>query len=206
MAVLIDGDATSFSAALYGRPREETVRFLQQQFDDPSRAMNFANNSFVERSRKVFEVNFSDEAMAKYDAVSRSLRRIWDVDGIRELTTVEEFQNAKPTMQRFIMANPFIRSRFKEGRLAGYGDLYVDHKKQGVGEDHYDWRLARSGFATFNDEDGWVATTYGDELLEGDTRPTFLDQIDIDRTWANAEALLLFGSRDITDVENGEWG
>lgn len=206
MAVLIDGDATSFSAALYGRPREETVRFLQQQFDDPSRAMNFASNTFLDRSRKVFEVNFSDEAMAKYEAVGRTLRKMWDLDEIRELNTVEEFQNAKPRMQRFVMANPFVRGLFKQGRVKGYGESYVDHKKQGVGDDHYDWRLARSGFATFNDEDGWVATTYGDELLEGDVRPTFLEQIDIDRSWIAAEANLLFGKRDITSVENDEWG
>lgn len=206
MAVLIDGDATSFSAALYGRPREETVRFLQQQFDDPSRALNYASNSFIERSRKVFDFNFSDEMMAKYDAVKRSLRRVWDVDVITDLSTVEDFQNAKPRMQRFVMANPFIRQKFKEGRLAGYGESYVDHKKQGVGADHYDYQLARSGFATFNDEDGWVATTWATELLPGDERPGFSEQVDIDRSWVAAEAHLLFGTRDITDVENGPWG
>ncbi len=206
MAVLIDGDATSFSAALYGRPRQETVQFLQQQFDDPTRAMNFANSSFYERSRQVFEVKFSDEAMAKYDAVARSLNRMWDTDNIRELHTLEEFRNAKPRMQRWVMANPFIRTQFKQGRVAGYGESYIDHKQQGIGEDHYDYQLARSGFATFDDENGWTATTYAVELLDGDEAPTFSEQVDIDRTWARAEALLMFGSDDPTSPEGGKWG
>lgn len=206
MALLIDGDAMSFRAAAYGRPQQATVQFLQQQFHDPSRAMLFANNSFMERSRAMFEENYGDAAMARLEAVRRSLRRTWDDDDIRPLNSVEELQNAKPVMQRWIMANPFIRKLYKEGRVVGYGDSYVDHKKQGVGEDHYDYRIAMSGLATFNDEDGWTATTYGDELLAGDVRPTFVEQTDIFATWCEAKGLLMSGKRDITSPEDNEWG
>lgn len=206
MAILIDGDAMSFRAAAYGAPSRSTVQFLQQQFQDPSRALMFANSSFVERARNMFEENYSDAALARLEAVRRSLRKTWDLDDIRPLLSVEEMQNAKPVMQRWIMANPFIRKLYKEGRVAGYGDSYIDHKKQGIGADHYDYRLAMSGFATFNDEDGWTATTYGDELLDGDVRPTFAEQIDIFQTWCEAEGHLLHGKRDITSPEDSEWG
>lgn len=206
MALLIDGDAMSFRAAAYGRPNVATVNFLQQQFQDPSRAMVFANTSFMDRSRTMFEDNYGDAAMARLEAVRRNLRKAWDDDDIRPLLTVEAMQSAKPQMQRWIMANPFVRKLYKQGRVAGYGESYLDHKKQGVGEDHYDYRIAMSGFATFNDEDGWSATTYGDELLEGDVRPTFMEQIDIFQTWCEAEYHLLSGKRDITSPEDSEWG
>lgn len=206
MAVLIDGDAMSFRAAAYGRPSDTMINFLQQQFDDPSRALNIANASFFERSRTVFEENYGAAAMARLDAVRRHMRHTWDEDDIRPLLSIEELQMAKPRMQRWVMANPYVRTLFKQGRVRGYGDSYIDHKRQGVGVDHYDFRLATNGFATFNDVDGWVATTYFDELLEGDVQPTFAEQVDIFDTWCQSEYHLLNGRRDITSPENDDWG
>lgn len=206
MALLIDGDAMSFRAAAYGRPRETTLNFLQQQFHDPSRAMVLADQSFFNRAQQMFDTNYGEEALNRLEAVRRSLRSVWDQDVIRPLFTKEDFQTARPSMQRWVMANPFVRKLYKEGRVEGYGETYIDHKKQGIGKDHYDYRLATSGFATFNDEDGWTATTYGDELLEGDDRPTFLEQVDIFDTWIHAEYHLLNGTRDITSPADNEWG
>lgn len=206
MALLIDGDAMSFRAAAYGRPREETVRFLQQQFDHPSPVLASASQSFFERASHLFEENYGETAMARIEAVRRSMRHTWDEDVIRPLVTVEDFQQAKPQMQRWVMANPFVRKLYKEGRVFGYGDQYIDHKSQGIGKDHYDYRLATNGLAVFNDENGWEATTYGDELLPGDTQPTFLEQVDIFQTWCEAEYHLLAGTRDITSPEDNEWG
>lgn len=206
MALLIDGDAMSFRAAAYGRPQQSTINFLQQQFNDPSRALVIADQSFMDRSREIFDSNYGEDALNRLEAVRRSLRGVWDQDVIRPLFAVEDFQNAKPLMQRWVMANPFVRKLYKEGRVEGYGDSYADHKKQGIGKDHYDYRLATSGLAVFNDEDGWAATTYGDELLEGDVRPTFLEQIDIFDTWIHAEFHFMNGTRDITSPSGNEWG
>jgi hypothetical protein len=206
MALLIDGDAMSFRAAAYGRPNEATVSFLQQQFNDPSRALNLANVNFLERSRGIFEENYGEAAMARLEAVRRNLQRTWDDDDIRPLHSIEELQAAKPRMQRWVMANPFVRNLFKQGRVFGYGDSYLDHKRQGVAADHYDYRLATNGFATFNDEDGWAATTYMEDLLPGDERPTFNEQIDIFDTWCHTEHHLLVGRRDVTSQEDSEWG
>jgi hypothetical protein len=206
MALLIDGDAMSFRAAAYGRPHEATVSFLQQQFEDPTRSLNIANSTFFERARSVFEENYNENAMARLEAVRRNLRRTWDDDDIRPLRSVEELQAAKPRMQRWVMANPFVRNLYKQGRVFGYGDSYIDHKRQGVGKDHYDYRLATNGFATFNDVDGYCATTYMEELLPGDTHPTFSEQIDIFDTWLQTEHHLLVGRRDVTSPEDNVWG
>lgn len=206
MALVIDGDAGSFRAAAYGRPNEMTVNFLQQQFDNPSRALNLASSTFYERSRTAFDANYGDEAMARLEAVRRALRATWDEDVIRPLLTLGELQQAKPAMQRWIMANPFVRKMYKQGRVAGYNELYLDHKKQGIGPEHYDYRLAMSGYAQFDDENDWVATTYCDDLLPGDVRPTFAEQCDIERTWAAAEFEMMFGSKDPTSPENSDWG
>lgn len=206
MALLIDGDAMTFRAAAYNRPHANTLNFLQQQFDDPSRALNLANQSFMERSRTIFEENYGEVAMARMEAVRRNLRGTWDLDVIQPLVTIEALQSARPAMQRWVMANPFLRRLYKEGRISGYGESYLDHKKQGIGPDHYDYCLATNGMATYNDEDDWLATTYGIELLEGDTEPTFEEKIDISKTWAAAEFHLLFGTRDVTSPENNPWG
>lgn len=206
MALLIDGDAMTFRAAAYNRPHEHTVRFLQQQFEDPSRTLNLANGSFLERSRIIFEDNYGDAALESMERVRRNLRATWDLDVIQALTTVEAMQTARPTMQRWIMANPFVRNLYKQGRLTGYGDSYIDHKNQGVGVDHYDYRLVMNGIAVFDDENGWSATTYIDELQPGDTEPTFSEKLDIFRTWCEAEYHLLNGTRDITSPEDNPWG
>ena len=206
MAVLIDGDAMTFRAAAYGRPSEEKIQFLNQQFTDPSRFLNIANQRYVERARTLFEDSYGDEAMARYDSVRRNLQRAWDLDDIRPLTTIEQQQAAKPRMQRWVMANPYLRGLYKQGRIAGYGDSYLDHKRQGIGPEHYDYRVAMSGFATYNDDDGWTATTYMEELLPGDETPSFGEQIDIFDTWCQAEHFLQVGRRDVTSPEDSEWG
>lgn len=206
MSLVIDGDARSFRAAAYGRPSERKIDFLRQQFDDPSRAMIFADQNFAQRSRQIFESNFNDEAMAIRENVRRHLSGVWETDTIRYLSTLEAFQNAKPTMQRWIMANPFVRNMYKQGRVAGYGDAYLDHVKQGVGRDHYDFQLATSGMASFDDEHGWQATTFFPELLDGDEEPTFLEKVDIFKTWCEVEHALQSGTRDPTSPENNQWG
>lgn len=206
MPLILDGDARTFRAAAYGLPSERKISFLRQQFEDPTRAMLAADQSFFERSKAIFEDNFSAQAMARIEAVRRNLSGVWETDEIQYLSDVDQLQQARPTMQRWIMANPFIRNLHKQGRVAGYGESYLNHVKQGVGADHYDWRLVMSGVAEFNEEDGWVATTYFDELLEDDQEPTFSQKIDIFRTWCEAEYALLNGQRDITSPENSEWG
>ncbi len=206
MPLILDGDSRSFRAAAYGRPSERKISFLRQQFEDPSRALRFADQSFFERSRQIFEDNFSASALAKIEAVRRNLSGVWDLDEIQYLDSVEKLQNARPVMQRWIMANPFIRGLYKQGRVVGYGESYLDHAKQGVGADHYDYRLVMSGMAEYNDEDGWTATTYFDELLDEDEEPTFNEKIDIFRTWCEAEYALHTGKRDITSPEDNEWG
>lgn len=206
MPLILDGDARTFRAAAYGMPSERKINFLRQQFEDPSRAMLAADQTFFERSRSIFEENFSAQALARIEAVRRNLGGVWDLDEVQILDTVEKLQQARPHMQRWVMANPFIRKLYKEGRVAGYGDAYLNHASQGVGADHYDWRRVMSGVATFNDEDGWSATTYMDELLDGDEELTFQNKLDIFTTWCEAEFSLLTGKRDVTSPENSEWG
>ncbi|QVD49136.1 hypothetical protein LUCX_66 [Xanthomonas phage vB_XciM_LucasX] len=206
MPIVIDGDARTFRAAAYGRPHEGTVRFLQRQFEDPSLALRVADTSFLDRARAMFDDNYGDEAMARIEAVRNRLRRSWNPNTIFRLETVEEFQQANPLMQRWVMAQPFVRQQFKRGAVSGYLGSYVDLDAKFSGKDHYDWRRAMSGMAVYDDENGWLATTYGDEELEGDEPLSFEDKLHIQDTWEMAEYYLMSGKRDITSPADDPWG
>lgn len=210
MAKIIDGSMQEFRIMTYGRPSEKTMSFLRDQYESPTSSLARASEEFRKRVSDMYESNYGDEALAKIDRIRRQLGSMWNLDEIRELRTAEEFQCASPTLRRYLMANPTLRRLHRQGRIEGYGALYTDPDPHSEGKYHYDWRRVMSGMVEVNEdpkaEYEWTATTYFDELLEGDIELSHIQQEIIRDNWVRQEAMLLFGQDDLTSPGNSRWG
>lgn len=210
MAKIIDGSMHEFRIMTYGRPSEKTMNFLRDQYESPTSSLARASEEFRKRVSDMYEANYGEEALAKIDRIRRQLGSVWNLDEVRTLHTAEEFQTAAPTLRRLLMANPTLRRLRRQGRIEGYGSDYIDPDPNSDGKYHYDWRRVMSGTVEVNEDPNaeyeWTATTYLDELLEGDVELTHIQQEIIRDNWARQEAMLLFGQHDLTSPSNSRWG
>lgn len=206
MAIVRDGNAATFRAAVYSQPHRATIEFLQRRFEDPSRALNLADSNFRLRAQAAFERNFSEEALEERARIRRSLDRVWDEDRIKPLTTLADIQTARPTMQRWIMANPNLRRLYKRRAISGYGESYIDNSPNCFDASHYDFQIATNGLAVECEENGWVATTYMNELFESDSHLSFAEQLAIRDTWEATDILIASQEIDPTSPSGDPWG
>lgn len=204
MAQIIEGGSDVFDALLYGKQHPGTSNFLKTQIEDLSSRMTEAGSRFFERGREIYDRVSGSTAARFARAASRQFSSLWQEDVIRSLTTTAQLQTAPLAMQRWIMAEPTIRSLFHKQRCDGYEDTYVDAWPHAIGEEHYDWRRVNNGVVHFTkDEEGeetedWYATTYMEDLLPDDEDLMFEEQVDILDTWANVVSAIRAGDSDPT--------
>ncbi len=115
--------------------------------------------------------------------LGKKVESMWKTDDIRPLTMIQDIQNATMLMQRWIMACPEVRTLYHNQGCEGYTGSYVDVDPGLVGDQHYDYRRAMDGLVVFDDQGDWSATTYFDELRDGDRDLLLDEQIDIQTTW-----------------------
>lgn len=197
MAMVIQGGSDTFNALLYGAtPHVGTMSYLSGEMDKLqsfSGMLKDVGNAFVNRATDIYNRFNSSDAMRLARAAVNKVASIFQRDGIFELKTLGEIQNAPPTMQRYIMAEPTLRELFLKQRVDGYAETYLNVHGNNVGEYHYDYRRVMNGVVEIvrNDpEIDWRATTYLDELLDGDRELEFTEQIAIRRAWKEVREFL----------------
>lgn len=194
----------TFNSLAYGNPHPGTMSFLSQQFENASTALTAAGQRFMENARDLYERISGSDAIRAMRLAGRAIRSMWQLDEVRQLSTIEELQTAPLKMQRWIMAEPSIRREFFNQRVDGFSDTYVDLHPGDIGEDHYDYRRVVDGVVFVEeepDDDGnynWQATCYLDDLLPDDEELFLEEKIDILDTWAAARAALKARKQDPT--------
>ena len=107
-------------------------------------------------------------------------------------------------MQRWIMANPYIREQYHANRLDGYSDSYVDDAPGMICDNHYEYRRVMDGVFVFNedpeDKEDWSFSTYYEDIHNSDTDELDLtEQLQILRTWEALEHFVRNTDDDPTD-------
>jgi hypothetical protein len=203
MATFIEGGAMTFDALTYGSTHPNTLNFLSAQFQNPTASLVSAGQEFVERAASLFEQFNGSQALRAMKSAARGLRSLWQMDEIRPLSTVGQMQFAPLTMQRWIMAEPSIRELYHKNACDGYSDTYIDMHPNDIGEAHYDYRRVMNGLVLETNEDHayeWTATTYLDDLVEGDTELTLEEQLDIQTTWNFMKHHMSISKEDPTSI------
>lgn len=210
MAQIIEGGSLMFDSLAYGRQHPGTVQFLASQFEQATNFLTNAGQQFMTGARDFYERLAGSNAARMLRAAGRSIRSMWQLDEIRALQTVGDFQQAPLAMQRWIMAEPTVRQYFLDQRCDGYSDTYIDIDPGKVGPDHYDYRRATDGLVFIDEkpdehgEFGWHATTYMEELLPDDVELTLEEQLDIHQTWQWVKSLMKQGNEDPTSRFNAD--
>lgn len=201
MARVIEGDPQLFNALLYGENHPGTTQFISNQIENASNMLTQAGQQFFEGGKRLFDQLQNSNAMRMAKMAKRAIGGMWQVDEVRPLTTMGEFQHAPSIMRRYIMVNPVVRKMFVEQRIAGYDGSYVDPYPEDDLENHYDHRRVMNGVIVDDDENDWSSTTYYDTPMEGDSESLdFADQIDIIDSWGNIVDLIRKGGEDPTSL------
>jgi hypothetical protein len=200
---VIYGNDSAFDHLAFGQQDAGLRTYLANQWDNASSQLSNCVNVFMDKAREAYEYSISSDALRMARAVTRKIQHGFGSDNIRPLTDVGEIQQAMPTMQRWIMANPMVREEYRWGRCDGYSESYSPSDPNSVGEDHIDYRRVVDGIF-LEDEDGeLVANCYFDELPEGETELLMEEQVDILTTWQAVEAAMKAKRDDPTSPWNG---
>jgi hypothetical protein len=197
-------------AEIYGEPHQSTVDYLREKVERYASRARDVFGGFFEDSREVFERYNGDAARRRIRARVRKTGDVFKRDVIRPLRTLEDIQHAKPTMQRYVMANIMVRMAEEAQQIDGYSDSYRNEfvGRRGFKDPDY-MRVIdgiifdedRFGVTVSDDpENAWVACQ---NLFEDEERDLdVVEQADILSTWDIVEMHLQAKKKDPTSVLN----
>lgn len=202
MAYLIEGGDSAFDAMVYGEHHQGTIAFLDEQRNKTRNYLTASAQEFKQRANTVIERFNESTAMRLTRAVARKMANSWNMDTIMPLTTIGQLQHSKPTMQKYIMAEPTVRKAYHDQRCDGFSDSYVDLQPKVVGNEHYEYRRATNAVFFGGGEKPMESVTYYEKLKDDDRNLTTEEKADVMLTWRTAKELLLTGKEDPTSVYN----
>lgn len=210
-ATVFMGGVNEFDALVYGQQHPGTTAYLQEHANrftsiasDFSQTLTDAAKAFFQRGQELYQQFNNSDAIRAAEAAVRKVRSFFQPEIIRPLWDLGDIQTASLTMQRWIMAEPTVRSMFHQQRLDGYADTYVDMHPGDVGEQHYDYRRVMNGLVVDDEEHDWKATFYFDDLIEGDVELTLEQKVDITDTWGTLLSIIKKGEDDPTSQYGGK--
>lgn len=201
---VIQGGVEAFNMFSYGEtPQNTRDYFLNEIQGAPSNMVANAGNAFVSSLKDLYEKFHGSETVQMAKQALSKVTGLFMPEIIIPLATIEQFQNATMTMQRWVMAHEGVRALYQEGRVDGYSDTYVDVEPDTIGKTNYDYRLVMDGIVTVDDEGCDTFTFYQDPLRQGDQELTHYEKVDIIRGW-HALDVYLNGEDDPTAAYGGK--
>ena len=193
MAVMVGNDDV-FNYCLYPETPKTFTNYLQQNMASLSDRLGGLNNSFVDMTRKMFAKNNDEKALAAARSIAEAGKMLFDMNIIQLLMSIQDIQNAKPLMQRFIMAMPEMTQLHNDQKIESYFGSFVDQENGAVGENRLDYRKVMDGIVTINTE-GYTSWThyYDDPISDGDVELTVRNQFNILETWDSLAAAIAQG-------------
>lgn len=146
MAFLISSDDDDLiHATTHGIMNRDDLAFLRDRMDTAMKmAGSTANNYLRQASERLSNFNLSG-LRSRVDAMRERFGKRWDEDRVVSLKAMAEFQNARPTNRRYLMADVRTRTLFQQGRIEGYAELYEDEEPGAIGMTHTPWREVNNG-------------------------------------------------------------
>lgn len=203
-------------AELFGEPHQGTLSYLRDRVERYAPRITELFNGFFEDSREVYERYNGEQALRRIRARVRQSAEPMRKDVIRPLYTLESIQNAKPVMQRYLMANIMSRILAEQQAIDGYSDSYrtAYPERRGFNDpdfmrviDGVIWTEDRHGIKNDFDrlgdgENAWVA--YSDMFKPEDEERSLdvIEQGDILTTWDVLEAHYEAKKKDPTSSLN----
>lgn len=200
---VLEGSPDVFNMLIYPDQNPFNQQYLQDQLTNFQSTLTDAGKQFMLGARDVYDRIHNSQAMQMAKAVIRQVGAFFNPDAIVPLDSLLSLRQASLTMQRWIMAEPTIRTLYHKQLVDGYSDTYVDMSPNQIGEEHYDYRRVMDGVVQEGvDGYDWVVNMYPDDLHEGDRDLTQLERNDVLNTW---EIIKLYTEARDADPTN-LWG
>lgn len=203
MNIIYGGDE-AFKAIAFGEQNPVNQGFLSSFYSNPVMGAAGAYfDNFYTAAKSRFEKFNSNEAMMIAKAALNQVRGFFQPNTIRALRSIEDFQVAGTVMQRWLMANPVLRTQYHAQKCDGYSDSYVDTQPGKIGENHLDWRMVMTDMVQETDDGGWKTVQYVDEPLNGEEHALdFMDKVSIHKSWLNQNVFIAAAGKDSSSPWN----
>lgn len=200
--IIVDGGAAAFGALVYGLHNENDTNYFKTQSTNIPQMIGVYGDMFKETTQNLFDRFHGSQAINLAKLAIHHATQIFKSDGVRSLFEVVDFQTAGSVMQRWVMANPTVRTMYHKLQCDGYSDTYVDEHPGKIGDNHYDYRRVMNGIVQEKD-DNWFVNIYGDELKDGDSELILQKQVSILSTWDILDLMFKRGYEDLTNQYGG---
>lgn len=210
MAQVVYGGSREYRLLVSGEQHPNTVQYLRDQMTSLQNYIGNSDSAWARRAQESYNRFSSEHAIRLAQAAIRKVTTHFQDDRIVQLDTLAQMQQAQLRMQRFIMANPYVRERYHNQMCEGYQGTYVDMWPQDVGPGHYDYDRVMDGLivetpATEEDPEGsWVCRIQTDEeVLPGDKRLNLVEKDMILTSWDNVVHAMQYGLDDPVSPSGG---
>lgn len=173
----LDDDADLIRTSSHGMMSNDDLRFFRDRMDTAMRAAGSGASDYLRSAYDNLRSFNLDRLRDRVEAVRDKFTKRWDEDRVTRLSDVVDFQNAKPTNRRYIMAIPRLRKLWQEGRADGYGGAYDDEEPGAIGRNHTPYREMMNGVYVEGKDGEDTFVTYlgvddadGEQVLSGQRR------------------------------------
>lgn len=201
--IIVEGGRSGFDGLVYGIHNEHDTNFFRNQATNMPQMIGQYGEMFKESTQNLFDRFHGSQAIQLAKLAIHHATQIFKSDGIRSLFDTVDFQTAGLVMQRWVMANPTVRTMYHNQQCDGYSDTYVDRDPGKVGDNHYDYRRVMNGIA-HETGDNWQVNIYSEELRDGDTELMIQEQATILQTWDILNLMFKRGYDDLTNQYGGK--
>jgi hypothetical protein len=167
-----------FDYMFYPEQHPSTLTYIQNQFTNISSTIMESGKKLIEDSKRMMEKFYDSNIERAARAAIRMAKNLIHPNQVQRLETLETIQAASPVMQRYIMSEPVLRELLDQQLCSGYAGSYMDTDPGTLAKWHYDWRRVNNGIVQLDGEQ-WVATTYFEDLKDGDRELTGDEKFDI---------------------------
>lgn len=165
-----------------GHLNQQTMSWLGERAETLRYNLSSAAISFFDQARNVYQMISTSDAVQALRNLTAKVDNVWQSNVIHSCLTIEELQTANPFIQRYIMAEPRLRTMYLNNEVEGYNESYTNCHGNNVGSNHYDWRRVMDQVVVVNDK-GFEINHYYEELSEGEKELSIHEKVDILRTW-----------------------
>lgn len=181
-----------------GHLDNNTMNWLENRNESVMQSVTGYARDFLQQAQTLYTMVSSSDAAMMLRNLKAKTEDSWNFD-IQTINSLVGLQTANPYMQRWIMAQPDLRQRYLHQEVEGYGESYVNHHGDAVGDRHFDYRRVMDGVLQ-HDEESYGFKTYYDHLGESERELTVFEKVDVLRTWNTIQKYLDEGDEDPTSV------
>lgn len=181
--IYADGGDSAVAGALFGKPMAAAQDYISSSVNTYIQAIGDTTSNIGQAIQSRFNEVRSSAAIQHIENMRNRVSSIWQTDSIRHLENISAIQQAPLSMQRWVIANPYLRKHYNRGGLEAYDNQYVDIRPGGFGPTHYDYRRVMNGIVSLEEDKLAEYTNYYEPGIDEKDLLSIVEKASILATW-----------------------